>query len=113
MSRKRYSAEQIIGKLREAEVLIAKGQSIRQAAKALGITDQTYYRWRKEHCGLRTLNAAPGTYVPHDRGGVNSFPASARSGTSGRSPRYPEGLERTDWCLTTQSPPSWHEQPSG
>ena len=57
MSRKRYSAEQIIGKLREAEVLIAKGQSISQAAKALGITDQTYYRWRKEYGGMRTDQA--------------------------------------------------------
>jgi putative transposase len=57
MSRKRYSAEQIISKLREAEVLIAKGQSISQAAKALGITDQTYYRWRKEYGGMRTDQA--------------------------------------------------------
>ena len=57
MSRKRYSAEQIIGKLREAEVLIAKGQSISQAAKVLGITDQTYYRWRKEYGGMRTDQA--------------------------------------------------------
>jgi len=57
MSRKRYSAEQIVSKLREAEVLIAKGQSISQAAKALGITDQTYYRWRKEDGGMRTDQA--------------------------------------------------------
>ena len=57
MSRKGYSAEQIIGKLREAEVLIAKGQSISQAAKALGIADQTYYRWRKEYGGMRTDQA--------------------------------------------------------
>jgi len=57
MSRKRYSAEQIISKLREAEVLIAKGQSISQAAKALGVTDQTYYRWRKEYGGMRTDQA--------------------------------------------------------
>jgi putative transposase len=51
---KKFSAEQIIGKLREAEVEIAKGQSIDQLAKKLGITEQTYYRWRKEYgaCGL-------------------------------------------------------------
>ena len=53
MSRKRHSPEQIISKLREAEVLIAKGQSVSQAAKALGIADQTYYRWRKEYGGMR------------------------------------------------------------
>jgi len=57
MSRKRYSAEQIISKLREAEVLIAQGQSVSQAAKALSIADQTYYRWRKEYGGMRTDQA--------------------------------------------------------
>ena len=57
MSRKRYSAEQIISKLREAEVLIAKGQSISRAAKALGVSEQTYYRWRKEYGGMRTDQA--------------------------------------------------------
>ena len=51
---KKVSAEQIIGKLREAEVEIAKGQSIGQVAKKLGITEQTYYRWRKEYGGVRT-----------------------------------------------------------
>jgi len=54
---KKVSAEQIIGKLREAEVEIAKGQSIGQVAKRLGITEQTYYRWRKEYGGLRTDQA--------------------------------------------------------
>ena len=54
---KKFSAEQIIGKLREAEVEIGKGQSIGQVAKKLGITEQTYYRWRKEYGGLRTDQA--------------------------------------------------------
>ena len=57
MTKKRYQAEQIIGKLREAEVEIAKGQTIAQVAKKLGITEQTYYRWRKEYGGLRTDQA--------------------------------------------------------
>lgn len=57
MARKRFQAEQIIGKLREAEVEISKGQSIGQVAKKLGITEQTYYRWRKEYGGLRTDQA--------------------------------------------------------
>lgn len=57
MSRKRYSAEEIVNKLREADVLIAKGQSIAQACKQIGVTDQTYYRWRKEYGGLKTDQA--------------------------------------------------------
>ena len=57
MSRKRHSTEQIISKLREAEVELAKGRSIREVCKQIGITDQTYYRWRKEYGGLRTDQA--------------------------------------------------------
>ena len=57
MGRKRYSAEQIIQKLREAEVELAKGRSVGEVAKKLGITDQTYYRWRKEYGGLKTDQA--------------------------------------------------------
>ena len=53
MGQRRYAAEEIIGKLREAEVELAKGQTVPQVAKKLGITDQTYYRWRKEYGGLR------------------------------------------------------------
>ena len=52
MARKRYSAEQIIGYLREAEVLLAKGGSIPQICKKIGIAEQTYYRWRKEYGSL-------------------------------------------------------------
>src|SRR5450755_329990 len=57
MAKKRIQAEQIIGKLREAEVEISKGQTVGQVAKKLGITEQTYYRWRKEYGGLRTDQA--------------------------------------------------------
>lgn len=46
---KRYTAEQIVSKLREAEVELAKGLTIPVVAKKLGITDQTYYRWRHPH----------------------------------------------------------------
>ena len=56
-STKRCLPEQILSKLREAEVLIAQGQSVSQAAKALSIADQTYYRWRKEYGGMRTDQA--------------------------------------------------------
>jgi putative transposase len=50
---KRYTAEQIVNKLREAEVELSKRQTIPAVAKKLGITDQTYYRWRKEYGGLK------------------------------------------------------------
>ena len=53
MGRTRYTAEQITGKLREAEVALAKGQMTGDVARKLGITEQTDYRWRKEYGGLR------------------------------------------------------------
>ena len=54
MVKKRHSAEQIIAKLREAEVLLAKGGQMPQVCRKLGVTEQTYYRWRKEYGGVRT-----------------------------------------------------------
>ena len=54
MPRKRYTSEQIISKLREAEVLLSQGQTVAQASKQLGVSDQTYYRWRREFGGMRT-----------------------------------------------------------
>jgi putative transposase len=53
MSRKRHTAEQIIMKLREAEVLQAKGQSIQEACRQIEVSEQTYYKWRKEYGGLQ------------------------------------------------------------
>lgn len=52
MARKRYSAEQIINHLRQAEILISQGKTVAEAARQLGIAEQTYYRWRKEFGGL-------------------------------------------------------------
>ena len=57
MARKRYSAEQIIVKLREAGVLLAQGQTVKQVSRHLGITEQTYYRWCKEYGGLKVSRA--------------------------------------------------------
>ncbi len=57
MAKKRHTTEQIIAKLREAEVELAKGQPISKVVRKLGITEQTYYRWRKEYGGLRTDQA--------------------------------------------------------
>ena len=48
MARKRFTAEQIIIKLREAEVDLAQGKTVGQVSKQIGVTEQTYYRWRKE-----------------------------------------------------------------
>jgi transposase-like protein len=55
--KKRMKVEQIIGKLREAELLISQGQTVQLACKKINITEQTYYRWRKEYGGLRTDQA--------------------------------------------------------
>ena len=52
-TKKRQTPEQIIPKLREAEVELAKGATVGVVCKKLGITEQTYYRWRKEYGGLR------------------------------------------------------------
>jgi putative transposase len=57
MPRKKYTTEQIINKLRQAEVLISQGQSISEVAKELAISDHTYYRWRREYGGIRTEQA--------------------------------------------------------
>jgi len=55
MSRKRFTAEQIIGLLREAEVRLSQGRTVGQACREMGITEQTYYRWRKEYGGMKTI----------------------------------------------------------
>lgn len=55
--RKVFSAEQIIMKLRGAEVLLGQGKSVKEACRALEISEQTYYRWRREYGGLDTTQA--------------------------------------------------------
>ncbi|UCE58612.1 MAG: transposase [Phycisphaerales bacterium] len=57
MSRKRYSPEQIVNKLREADVLIAKGRTVAHACRRIGVTGFTYYRWRREYGGMKTDQA--------------------------------------------------------
>jgi transposase-like protein len=68
MPRKRFTAEQIIQHLREAEVLLAQGKTIAQVCKKIGITDQTYYRWRKEYGGIRVVPAISMTSSRISRG---------------------------------------------
>jgi putative transposase len=57
MSRVRHTAEQIIGKLREAEVVQNKGMGMEEVLRQLGISDATYYKWRQEYGGLRVDRA--------------------------------------------------------
>ena len=57
MARKRYTPEQIIRLLREAEVFIAEGMTAAESARKIGISEQTYYRWRKEYGGMRVAQA--------------------------------------------------------
>jgi len=57
MVRKGYTPEQIITKLREAEVLLSQGATIAVVSKKIGVSDYTYYRWRKEYGGMRVDQA--------------------------------------------------------
>ena len=52
MARKAFKPEQIINNLREAEVLIIQGSTIGEASRRIGVTEQTYYRWRREYGGM-------------------------------------------------------------
>jgi transposase-like protein len=54
MSRKRFSPEQIIGILREADVKLSRGRNVGQLCREMGITEQSYYRWRREYGGMKT-----------------------------------------------------------
>jgi transposase-like protein len=85
MARKRHAPEQIIHKLREAEVALAKGQTAAEVVRRLGITEQTYYRWRKEYGVARR----PGEAAQGAREGER--PAEeARGGSSARQ-RHSQG----------------------
>lgn len=57
MARKQYGVEQIIVKLREIQILFNQGNTIAEAARQAGITEQTYYRWRKEYGGMNSADA--------------------------------------------------------
>ena len=57
MTRRKYTPEQIISKLREVEVALARGATMAMAARGIGVTDQTYYRWRREYGGLTVEQA--------------------------------------------------------
>ena len=65
MARRRHTPEQVINKLREAEVAIAEGNTVAEASRRIGVTQQTFYRWRTEYGGLRI---GPGQ-APEESGG--------------------------------------------
>ena len=57
MGRKAYTPEQIINKLRETEVLLSQGSNVGEASRKIGVSEQTYYRWRREYGGMRVEQA--------------------------------------------------------
>ena len=57
MPRKRFSVEQVINHLREADVLLAQGRTVGEVFRRIGVSEQSYYRWRKEHGGLKVGQA--------------------------------------------------------
>jgi putative transposase len=57
MVKKSHSPEQVINKLREAEILLNQGAKVGEACRKIGVTEQTYYRWRKEYGGMRIEQA--------------------------------------------------------
>ena len=57
MPKKRYNAEDILHKLREADVLLGQGRTVTEVCKQLSVTDQTYYRWRKAYGGMKVDQA--------------------------------------------------------
>ncbi len=57
MSRKRYTPEQIISMLREAEVGLSRDEKVSQICRRLGISEQSYYRWRREYGGMKVSQA--------------------------------------------------------
>lgn len=77
MSRKRYSAEEIVNKLRLADVELAKGKTVSVVCKQIGITDQTYFRWRKEYGGLKVDQAKRFKELEHENARLKRLLAEA------------------------------------
>ena len=66
MAKKRYTAEAIIHKLREVEILQGQGKTVAQAVKQIGVTEQTFYRWRKAYGGMRVDQAKRLKQLEHE-----------------------------------------------
>ena len=99
MAGKRFRAEQIIMKLREAEVGLAQGQRVGQVSKQMGVSEQTYYRWRKEYGGLRfgpgqeVEGVGEGEYPVEEAGGGSVFGQADPEGSVLGKPSRPDEQE--------------------
>ena len=71
MPRKRHTPEQVINKLREAEVAISSGSTVAEACRQIGVTDQTFYRWRNTYGGLRIDQVKRLKQLETDNGRLN------------------------------------------
>ena len=80
MSKKRHTPEEIIRKLREAEVALAQGQTVVRVSRQLGITEQTFYRWRQEYGGLRLDQASARPTRPKSCGRLQAAVRGAAGG---------------------------------
>jgi transposase-like protein len=74
---KKFTAEQIIGKLHEAEVGLAQGKTVPEVVRKLGVTEQTYYRWKREYGGLRTDQAKRLKDLEKENARLKRLPADA------------------------------------
>jgi len=75
MKKNGFTAEQIIKKLREAEVLLSKGETVSAVIRKLGISDVTYYRWRKEYGGMKVDQAKRMKDLEHENAGLKKLVA--------------------------------------
>jgi len=75
MRKKGFTPEQIIKKLREAEVLLSKGEPVTQVIRKLGISDVTYYRWRKEYGGMQVDQAKRMKDLEHENASLKKLVA--------------------------------------
>ena len=89
MPRKPTPVEEIIQKLREAEVHLSQGKSVSEMCRQLGVTDNTYYRWRKEYGGIRSDQAKRLKELEHENARLKNFVAEAELARrfSARQPR--------------------------
>ena len=77
MGKRGRTPEQIIGKLREAEIELAKGKTVGEVCRKLAVTEQTYYRWRKEYGGLRMDQARRLKELETENGRLSPYPSAS------------------------------------
>ena len=70
MARKRHKLEEIVGKLRQVEVLVGQGKAVAEAIRATGVTEPTHYRWRAEHGGLKLDQVRRLKLLEQENGGL-------------------------------------------